>query len=56
MSNWKILGLLIAAPLMGVAYVVFLPTVGFYLVGKFMVEKLVEIGKLVFSPKAHLRY
>lgn len=39
-TNWQILGRLIMAPLMGAAYVVFLPTVGFYLVFKFAGEKL----------------
>lgn len=42
-SNWKILGMLIAAPMMGAAYVVFLPCVGFYLTGKYLVERAVEL-------------
>ena len=39
-SNWKILGMLIMAPIMGAAYVAFLPCAGFVLVGKYGLEKL----------------
>jgi len=38
-SRWKILRMLIAAPMMGAAYVVFLPFAGFYCVGKALIEK-----------------
>ena len=42
-SNWKILGMLIAAPLMGAAFVVFLPFAGFVMLGKTIIEKTVEV-------------
>jgi hypothetical protein len=35
--------MLIAAPLMGAAYVVFLPFAGFYLTGKALIEKSAEV-------------
>lgn len=42
-SNWKILGMLIAAPLMGAAFVMFLPFAGFILLGKALIEKSGEV-------------
>jgi len=48
-SRWKILRMLIAAPMMGAAYVVFLPFVGFYLTGKVLWEKTREILGRAFA-------
>lgn len=41
MTNWQIAKRLISAPLLGAAFVVFLPVIGFVLVGKFGIEKMV---------------
>lgn len=38
MTNWDIVKRLVAAPFMGLAFVVFLPVIGFVLVGKFAWE------------------
>lgn len=42
-SNWKILGMLMLAPLMGAAFVVFLPVIGYWELGKALVEKFGEV-------------
>lgn len=43
MSNWKILGRLVMAPVWGGLFVVFLPIIGFVELGKFVVLKGIEV-------------
>jgi len=47
MSNWKILGRLLMAPIMGGLFVVFLPVIGFVELGKFVVLKGIEYVALL---------
>jgi len=41
MSHWQIAQRLIAAPIMGAAFVVFMPVIGFVMLGIFGVEKMI---------------
>lgn len=50
MTRTRLLLLLLTAPLIGAAFVVFLPALGFYLVGKELMLKVVKAlpGEVVF--------
>lgn len=47
MSNWTILGKLVMAPVMGAAFALFLPFIGFYLLGRLLVDAMLKRARTI---------
>ena len=54
LSNWQIAWMLIRAPFMGALFVVFLPVIGFVLVGKIGLEKAVQVMRTRLKHIKHI--
>lgn len=53
LKGWQVAGLLVMAPLMGAAFVIFLPFAGFVIVGKALVEKAIAIMRDRYKQLKH---
>ena len=50
MSRFKAFSILVVAPILGLAFVVFLPAAGFYLVGRELwLKSRLQLGRVVVS-------